>query len=211
MLNRLAQIDSIWALVEHMLGWLPCVQLQRVSARTVLAEESRRLLQQQLARLQLRLPPAARLPPSILIQLLHAMAITPILRLDDPTLRGSHWRGHVFPPRGELRVAVRYLPQNPRRAWSILDGRPVRLEQVEHFVNNPAWATAVTLLRVHGFNLRRHCEVTRRLRDHGEDFECFRISIMTVHCTVLGFEVMIRITMAREMDPAQSPTSSESS
>lgn len=95
MLNK--QIDGAWALVEQLLGRLACVQLLRVSTNTQLSEESRELLQEQPARLQLLPPSAALLPPSALLQLLYALAVLPVPRLADPTLRGSHWHDCALP------------------------------------------------------------------------------------------------------------------
>lgn len=196
MLNRLAQFDSLWAMVEQLLGWLPCVQLQLVCTDTRLSEYSREVLWNQLAIMGLRLPRAVRLPASTLIQLVYLSAVRPVLQMDDPRLRGSHWDGHT--DRAERRVVVRHLPQNPRRDWITLNSQAVRLEQLHRRFRSWDWQNVMTILRAYASNCRRHSEVTRLTQVEDGRVRRFRVTVVTLYCTLFRFEVMLRNTTAIE-------------
>ena len=208
-----ALVDTLHIVhLAAMIGWLPLLKLSgsNRAIRQALHQHARGLLFVQLGRCGLLLAPTTPLGLGTLAHLLYTMVLLPMLRQDCKNLRHSWWHGPTVPT-VECRVAVRHKVQNPRRRWqNPPSGRGTRRMQRENlrglFPDN-AFADALTTLTRHGDNFLCHRWVHRQADDAGGYLLGLRLEVLTLYCTVAGFEVYLRWSHGRYFDPQDSPSS----
>lgn len=164
----------------------------------------------QLALCGLRLPSHVVLPFGILVRMLDALALSCFLRLDDDTLHGAWWHGR-HAPQVERRIAVRYRPQNPRRAWtSGVRGRPVIAARLPALLGG-SLAPVIEDLQARGRCFHFDKLVYCRYTDRNGFLEGTRIKSRSLYCVVMGFELILRCSVAFPFDPAEDSGGSDSS
>ena len=196
-------LACMWASVEGYLGWLPCLALHATHRHCQPTPESWQRIREHLAECGFVLPRVHYVSFGMLVQILDAVALAMLLRLDDATVPGPWWHGRIW-PRTELRVAVQYRPQQPRRAWtSGVRGRPISRERLLTAFPGRAFETVLPLLQERGQDFHLHrLRACRRTEVDGV-LEGMLIEVTSVYCVVLGFEVMLRATCAHAFGPEE--------
>ena len=200
---RLLDVIHIYQFTDY-LGWLPLLKLAQCSqhASQLLCFYNRGLLLWELQRCAMHLPANTELSLGLLVRLLHTLTVSNLLRWDCACWRGGWWSGSVAPI-VELRAAVRYQRQDPPRQWQIVRGQSVRRDRLANVFPGNAFAGALETLAVQGNHFRFHRAVHRM----ANDAESHRVEVLTLYCTVRGFEIYLRWTQARKMDPADGSSS----
>ena len=107
---------------------------------------------------------------------------------------GSWWHGPIA-PNVERRVAVRHKFQSPRRQWPkrVATGlRRVRREDLVGLFPDGDFAGALRTLAAVGDNFCFHRFLHESLDDAGGYLLGLRIRVLTLYCTVKGFELHLR-------------------
>ena len=207
----LADVANVLHLV-NMVGWLPLLKLAESSRgmRQALHQQARALLVAELAERGLVLQPTTPLPFGILVHLLYTMVLSPIIRHDCKAMPGSWWHGPIV-PNVECRVAVRYKFQSPRRQWPrrVATGlRRVRREDLVGLFLDGDFAGALRTLAAVGDNFCFHRFLHESLDDAGGYLLGLRVRVLTLYCTVKGFELYLRWSHGCNFDPADSSSGS---
>ena len=199
MTDGIARVASASAVVEKFLGWIPCLALQ-LSRRSILTEETLHRLRQQLAQMGLDLMPHTPLRFGIQAKLLKVLALSAILRCNDPELEGSWWHRKIS-PEIEQRVAVRYQLQRPARPWRTMSGKAFRPDQLRVAFPRNAFGSVLPLLAQHGLSFYRHTVTTTSHHDYGYNIQGLRLQVTTLFCVFFGFELCLRASLATPLAP----------
>ena len=197
------QNHIVAACMEDFLGLLPCLAW-RAACRRPLTQATMQRIVEYLGRCGCALPAHLPLGAGVWTRLLAALALGPLLRLDNPAITGSWWNALVA-PQLEVRVIVRHMRQDPPRIWSP-PGRARRVAAGDLRGRLPAEILTLALptLQQHGRNFYHRRTRTMHLHDNGHFVEAFRLEVNSLWFVLLGFEVIIRCTLARAVEPSES-------
>lgn len=197
------QNHVVAACVEDFLGLLPSLAW-RAACRRPLTQATVQRIVRCLAQCGFNLPANAPLGAGTWVRLLATVALGPLLRLDNPGIVGSWWNVLVA-PQLEVRVIVRHMRQDPPRTWNPA-ARARRVVAQDLLGRLPAGILTLALptLQRHASHFYHRRTRTVHLHDNGHYVEAYRLEVNSLWCVLLGFEVIIRCTLAREVDPSQS-------
>ena len=174
------------------MGWIPCLALQ-LSRRSILTEETLHRLRQQLAQMGLDLMPHTPLRFGIQAKLLKVLALSAILRCNDPELEGSWWHRKIS-PEVELRVAVRYQLQRPARPWRTMSGKAFGPDQLRvAFPRNAFWKRFAAA-----------CPTwSKLLPSHGDDHKPPRLRLQHPTPALASYHPFLRFLWLRALPSCQ--------
>ena len=191
---RFEELQPALPTVEWFLGWIACLRLA-ATRRNAIHPGTLLRLEQHLRRFGFTVLPEA--PPSfgLQVQCLWALVIAPLKRLQNIP---RYYDGGA--PTPERRVHVRHVGFY---SWQCFRGARVDAHQVcGNVFPHSSFDRALPLLRAHGRAFERTQHVTRS--------DQFNVEVTSLHCVLLDFEVVLRMTIREEVDYDSSAWSSDS-
>ena len=197
------------ARVEDFLGLLPCLAWRAVCRRP-LTEATMKKIAQCLSECGCHIPATAPLGAGSWIRLLAMVVLGPLLRLDNPAIKGSQW-DMLLAPQMEVRVIVRYMRQNPQRTWSPAKlATPITAQDISGRLPADIATLALPILQQHAKKIFHRRTNRVHLHDNGYYVEAFRLEVDSLWCVLMGFELIIRCTLARPVSCSESDHDSQS-